>query len=88
MADPPDPFVAHVEVDGVPQDVPLLIPGNDAYERVVAEAAQNGRSPRPPTQEEVARAIEAWRRQQGALGGFRKERRPTEVRTLYPERRW
>ena len=83
-----DPFVARVDVDGAPGEVPLLIPGNEAYERAVAEAAQGGRSPRPPTQEEIARAIEAWRRQEGALGGFRKERRPVEGRTMYPERRW
>ena len=83
-----DPFVARVDVDGAPVEVPLLIPGNEAYERAVATAAEAGTAPRPPSPEEVSRAIEAWRRQQGALGGFRKERRPTEVRTLYPERRW
>ena len=81
-----DPFVARMDVDGTSVDVPLLIPGNEAYERAVAKAAQDGRSPRAPTPEEVSRAIEAWRRQQGALEGFRKERRPTEVRTLFPER--
>ena len=80
--------MARVTVDGTAVDVPLMIPGNDAYERAVAEAAQDGRSPRPPTPEELARAVEAWRRQEGALGGFRKERRPVEGRTMYPERRW
>ena len=83
-----DPFMARVTVDGTAVDVPLMIPGNDAYERAVAEAAQDGRSPRPPTPEELARAVEAWRRQEGALEGFKKERRPVEGRTMYPERRW
>ena len=89
MADRINPLLALCDIDGVPVQVPLCIPGNEGYERAVEEAMGGGHAPRPPTPEELARAIEAWRRQQGRPDGFKKQR-VTEFRTfLEPNRdRW
>lgn len=89
MADLIDPFVALVEVDGSTVKVPLFVPGNEEYQRAVAQASETGKSSREPTDEELARAVETWRRERGRLDGFSTLRRPVEGRTLYPERgRW
>lgn len=86
MAELIDPFVALVEVDGSTVKVPLFIQGNEDYQRAVAQASESGKVSREPTDEELARAVEAWRRERGRLDGFSKPRRPVEGRTLYPER--
>ena len=84
MAEQVDPYTILTEVDGATVLVSLFVPGNDAYEQAVSEAGLTGKKPRAPTEDEVARAVEVWRRQEGSLEGIRKQRRPTEIRTLYP----
>ena len=86
MAELIDPFVALVEVDGSTVRVPLFVAGNEDYQRAVAQASETGASSRGPTDEELARAVESWRRERGRLDGFSKPRAPVEGRTLYPER--
>jgi len=84
-----DPFTALTEVDGSTVKVPLFVAGNEEYQRAVAQAAETNTTSRQPTDEELARAVECWRRERGRLDGFSKPRAPVEGRTLYPERgRW
>ena len=81
-----DPFVALVEVDGSTVRVPLFVAGNEEYQRAVARASETGGTSRPPTDEELARAVETWRQERGRLDGFSTLRRPVEGRVIYPER--
>ena len=68
-------LVALMDVDGATVKVALDVPGNEAY-----LAAVRSRAPRPPTEEELARALEYWQRQEGRVDGFRRER-VTEFRS-------
>lgn len=68
-------LVALVDVDGATVKVGLDVPGNEAYVEAV-----RGRAPRAPTPEEVARAVEWRRRQEGRVDGFKRQR-VSEFRT-------
>ena len=81
-----NPSLATVTVKGIDVLVDLMVTGNEAYARAVEQAMNAGQAPRAPTQEEVGRAVEAWRRDQGRLDGFRKERVQSFRTFLEPNR--
>ena len=64
-------LVALMDVDGATVKVGLDVPGNEAYLDAVM---QGGRKARQPTDEELARALEYWRRQEGRVDGFKRQR--------------
>lgn len=64
-------LVALMDVDGATVKVGLDVPGNEAYLDAVR---QGGRTVRGPSDEELARALEYWRRQEGRVDGFKRQR--------------